>query len=154
MIIKFHTLKELTIWLFRTKKLNNRLSIKGYLLFDLKFETEYELINYLESNSIIQIIYTSTVIIEEFKYKNYEYKIDHILFNTNYLTALESNSFINPIVTERLLTIKEVCQILGVTKPTVYKLFNTNQLPYFEILTQRKVKLTDLIKFIESKRKK
>jgi excisionase family DNA binding protein len=154
MIIKFNTLKELTSWLLHNKKLNNKLWLKGYLLFDLKFDYESELINYLESNSITQIIYTSTCIIEGFKYKNYEYKIDHILFNTNYLTALESNSYINPNIQERLLTIKEVCNFLSLTKPSIYKLFESNQLPYYEILSQRKVKLTDLIKFIESKKKK
>jgi excisionase family DNA binding protein len=154
MQIKFNTLKELTSWLLHNKKLSNKLWLKGFLLFDLKFDYESELIDWLEVHSIIQIIYTSTVIIEEFKYKNYEYKIDHIVFNTNYLNSLESNSFINPQLVERLLTIKEVCKVLSLTKPSIYKLFDTNQLPYYEILSQRKVKLTDLIKFIESKRKK
>lgn len=154
MQIKFNTLQDLTNWLLRTKKLNNRLSIKGYLLFDLKFETKSELVEWLEIHSIIEIVHKSTIINDGFIFINYEYQIEYILLNTNHLTALESNSFINPQLVERLLTIKEVCKILSLTKPSVYKLFDTNQLSYYEILSQRKIKLTDLQKFIESKKKK
>jgi excisionase family DNA binding protein len=154
MLIKFNTLQDLTSWLFRTKKLNNRLSIKGYLLYYLKFETKSELIDWLEVHSIIEIIHKSNIITDGFIFKNYNYEIEYIILNTNHLQSLESNSYINPNHKERLLTIKEVCQMLNLTKPSVYKLFNTNQLPYYEILSQRKVKHTDLIKFIDSKIKK
>jgi len=154
MLIKFNTLKELTNWLLRTKKLSNKLWLKGYILYDIQFKTESELIDWLEIHSIIEIIYKSTIITDEFIFKSYEYEIEYILLNTNQLNSLESNSFVNPIIIERLLTIKEVSQMLSLTKPSVYKLFNSNQLPYYEILSQRKVKHTDLIKFIESKKKK
>lgn len=157
MKLKFESISELLLWLRRNEKLKIRYSSDpGHFLFDLKFSSEDDLIDWLKKHSIIDLIYKfeelTTGKLDAFD--SYSYSIFYVILNTDYLESIGSESFSNSDLPDRLLNLKEVGQILGLTKPSIYKLFSTNQLDYFEILSQRKVKQSELIRFIESKRAK
>lgn len=155
MKLKFESISELILWLRRSEKLKIRyVNDPGFFLFDLKFSSEDDLIDWLKKHSIIDLVYKY----EELTtgklniFDSYSYSIEYVILNTNNLESIEKDSFSNSV--DRLLSIKEVCEILGLTKPSIYKLFSTNQLEYFEILSQRKVKLSDLNRFLDSKKVK
>jgi excisionase family DNA binding protein len=52
-----------------------------------------------------------------------------------------------------LISINTACKILGVTRPTVYKIINDNKIPYVDILSQKRIQLSDLLDFIEQNKK-
>ncbi len=52
-----------------------------------------------------------------------------------------------------LISINTACKILGVTRPTVYKIINDNKIPYVEVLSQKRIQLKDLLDFIERAKK-
>lgn len=84
-----------------------------------------------------------------------ELRLRSIELNYKNLELLYSDNLVTPdILQHRLLTINEVCEVLNVTRPTVYKLFEDGSLSYYEILSQRKVKYSDLLKFLELKKQK
>jgi excisionase family DNA binding protein len=160
MRIKFQNLREMFFWLSRNYKFKARSWPKNYIDFnDMEFQSVEMFIEFLEGNSIIQITHKPIEILEDTKaitnhFKEYQYEVDFIILDKQNLDSLFSDTFIDPKITDRLLTINEICKILSLTKPSVYRLFNTGKLEYFEILSQRKVKLSDLNRFIKSSKKK
>ncbi len=54
----------------------------------------------------------------------------------------------------RLISINEACKFLGLTRPSVYKLINDNEIPVVQIFDKTKrIQVRDLLKYIESKKK-
>lgn len=155
MKIRFNSNYDLLVYLKRINKVNYKYVFDfGFYLLDLRFESENELIKYLNDYSIIETIFKGI----EFKnpesfLMEYKYEVDSILLNASALDALESNKF-SPFVADCLLTIQDVCKILRLTKPSIYKLFDSGQLPYYTILSQKKVRNSDLLKFIEQSKGK
>jgi len=155
MKIRFNSNYDLLVYLKRINKVNYKYVFdSGFYLLDLRFESENELIKYLNDYSIVETIFKGI----EFKNEEtfiieYKYEVDSILLNARALDALESNK-LSPFIDDCLLTIQDVCKVLRLTKPSVYKLFDLGQLPYYTILSQKKVRNSDLLKFIESNRGK
>ena len=55
----------------------------------------------------------------------------------------------------RLLSVNEACKMLGLTRPSVYKLIKQNEIPVVQIFDKtKKIQLKDLLKFIEQKKQK
>ncbi|MBN1971509.1 MAG: helix-turn-helix domain-containing protein [Candidatus Delongbacteria bacterium] len=54
----------------------------------------------------------------------------------------------------KLISINEACKFLGLTRPSVYKLINDNEIPVVQIFDKTKrIQVRDLLKYIESKKK-
>lgn len=54
----------------------------------------------------------------------------------------------------RLVSINEACKFLGLTRPSVYKLINDNEIPVVQIFEKTKrIQMRDLLNYIESKKK-
>lgn len=53
----------------------------------------------------------------------------------------------------RLLSINDACEILGVTRPTLYKLVNEHELPIIQIFSQKKIQLKDLVDYMDKNKK-
>jgi excisionase family DNA binding protein len=58
------------------------------------------------------------------------------------------------MIESRALSVKEVCEKIGVSKPTVYKLINERKLPSFHVGKRHLVLATDLDAFIEQQKEK
>lgn len=160
MRIKFENMREMFFWLSRNYKFKARSWPKNYIDFhEMEFQSVEMFIEFLEGNSVIKITHKPIEILEDTKsmtniFKEYKYEIDFIILDKKNLDALFSDTFIDPKITDRLLTINEVCKVLSLTKPSVYRLFKTGKLEYFEILSQKKVKLSELNRFIKNSKKK
>ena len=60
---------------------------------------------------------------------------------------------IDKIKTEKKYSVSEVCKILGVTRDTVFKLFNMGELSHFSISEKNTVVLeSELKKFLDKKK--
>jgi excisionase family DNA binding protein len=155
MKIKFNNNNELILYLKRINKVKYRYIFdSGPSLLDLRFDSENELIKYLNDYLIIETIFRPIEFKnDETRLIEYKYEVDSILLNASALDALESNK-LSPYVADYLLTIQDVCKVLRLTKPSVYKLFDSYQLPYYTILSQKKVRNSDLLKFLESNKGK
>lgn len=82
-----------------------------------------------------------------------ELRLISIEFNFKNFELLMSNDLItNDIHQHRLLTINQVAEILGVSRPTVYDKLRTGEFPFYTIGDQRKVRHSDLMSYIESKK--
>lgn len=160
MVIKFEGYNQLFIWFSRNYKFKYWNFAKNQIDFNnLVFETPEKFLEFLKSNSIIQVINKPIEILQDTKwskdiFKEYEYEVDSIILDKSNLDALFSDLYLDPKIKDRLLTIKEVGAILGVTRPSVYKLFDTGKLEYYEILSQKKVKLSHLNEFIKNSKNK
>ncbi len=122
-----------------------------------EFETQLDFLEFLKSFDLITYTYES-VISDTFKWKREERKLElrlrSIQLNKNNLDLLYSDNLItSDIHQHRLLTINQVCEILGVTRPTVYGFFKDGTMTHYEILSQKKVRHVDLMKFIEMRKK-
>jgi len=156
MLLKFFKTNEIVEYLKFHKLLTYEgwvLNITGYRFNGIVFITQDELIGYLIDKQIV-----NEVAKPEIKYKggyNIEYNLEYYLLNTNYLNVLTSNLFVNPEINlNRLLSINEVCELLSVTRPTVYKLINSGQIDSYNIQNQKKLKYRDVLNFIESNKSK
>ena len=58
------------------------------------------------------------------------------------------------MIESRALSVKEVCEKIGVSKPTVYKLINERKFPSFHIGKRHLVLATYLDSFIEQQKEK
>ena len=159
MLIKFNNYKQFFLWLSRNYRFIKRAFPKDQIDFNnIEFESPEKFLEFLRSNSIIQVVNKPIEISRDTEwakgiFKDYDYETESIILDRNYLDALFSDSFIDDKIKDRLLTIKEVGSILGITRPSVYRLFDTGSLEYFQILSQKKVKLSDLNKFIKDSKK-
>lgn len=54
----------------------------------------------------------------------------------------------------KMLTINQACELLNLSRPTVYKLLRTGDLKHVEILGQKRIQLKDLLNFIQDKTSK
>lgn len=152
MKIKFETKEMLFSYLYQTKDLDHKaLTNRGLYFQGIKFEYEAELevLQFLEKYQIIEVIGKA---VKEGYFK-FNVEIEYYLLNTNALKAFKTDSINNPVFQDRFLTLKDVGKILSLTKPSIYRLFNEGKLPYYEVLSQRKVKYSDLMKFMDSKLK-
>lgn len=53
----------------------------------------------------------------------------------------------------RLISINEACELLGLTRPSIYKIINQNEIPVVQIFDKtKKIQLKDLLKYIEQKK--
>jgi excisionase family DNA binding protein len=53
----------------------------------------------------------------------------------------------------RLISINKACEMLEVTRPTLYKLINENKIPFVEVLSQKRIQLKDLLDYIDNNKK-
>jgi excisionase family DNA binding protein len=157
--IKFSDLEELNIWLRQKNHLKHRYNSENkYVFYDQGFKDLENLYNWLEFHSIIEIVKRPKVVMKVTEnnlyqiFSHYEYDIENIYLNENNLKSLIDEKFIDQIINNRLLTIRQVCEILGVTKPSVYKIFASGELKYYEILSQRKVLYSDLVEFLKKRK--
>jgi len=147
-LFDFLVLDQMVIW--------NDYSDQPITFGSRKF-SQTDFLDFLKSFDLITYNYecligNTTVWKRELRTK--ELRLKSIELNYKNLELLHSDNLVTrDILQHRLLTINEVCEVLNVTRPTVYKLFEEGALPYFEILSQRKVRYSDLIKFIEKNRK-
>jgi excisionase family DNA binding protein len=157
MNIIFQTEEQLIDYLILEKKVEWNPFGKHEIKFGGKdFKNELDFLEYLKSFDLITYTYES-VISDTFKWKReerkFELRLKNIQLNKKNLDLLYSDNLItSDIHQHRLLTINQVCEILGVTRPTVYNFFEDGSLPYYNILSQRKVRHTDLMNFIEKKK--
>lgn len=55
----------------------------------------------------------------------------------------------------KLISINEACKFLGLTRPSIYKLINNNEIPVVQIFDKTKrIQMRDLLKYIEKKKTK
>jgi excisionase family DNA binding protein len=157
MNIIFQTEEQLIDYLILDKKVEWNPLGKYVIKFGgQEFKTELDFLEHLKSFDLITYTYES-IISDTFKWKReerkFELRLKNIQLNKKNLDLLYSDNLItSDIHQHRLLTINQVCDILGVTRPTVYKFFEDGTLSYYEILSQRKVRHTDLMNFIEKKK--
>jgi excisionase family DNA binding protein len=52
-----------------------------------------------------------------------------------------------------LISINKACKMLDVTRPTLYKLIREKEIPYVQILSQRRIQLKDILDYIEENKK-
>lgn len=159
MKIKFQDYNELYLWFSRNNILISKTySENCYYLFDIKLNNKDEFYEWLENNQLIEIIYKPNISLTLGSvpmFKEYYYEVEYIILNESYLKSIQSNKFINQEINiNRLLSLNEVCQYLSLTKPSIYKLFNEGLLNYYTILSQRKVKLKDLMEYINTTKSK
>jgi excisionase family DNA binding protein len=53
----------------------------------------------------------------------------------------------------RLISINKACEMLEVTRPTIYKLINDNKIPFVEVLSQKRIQLKDLLDYIDKNKR-
>ena len=157
MTINFQTEEQLVDYLI----LEKMVKWDSYAKFPIRFAgIEYKVegfLDYLKSFDLItynfECIITDTHISSR-EFRKYELRLRSVQLNKTNLDLLYSNELItSDIHQHRLLNINQVCEILGVTRPTIYKFFEDGSLSYYEILSQRKVRQSDLMKFIGQKKK-
>jgi len=113
---------------------------------------ELDFLKYLQSFDLIT--YNYECIIHDTRKSNraarkYELRVSSIQLNKKNLELLFSNELITTDIHQhRLLNINQVCEILGVTRPTIYKFFKDGSLPFYDIISQKKVRHSDLMNFI------
>ena len=159
MNIIFQTEEQLIDYLILEKKVE----LNPYGTYRLKFaghefSNEKEFLDYLISFDLITYNY-DCIISDTRKWKReerkHELRLKSIQLNKRNIDLLYSNELVTAdIYQHRLLTINQVCEILGVTRRTAYKFFEDGSLTYYEILSQRKVRYSDLLKFLELKKQK
>lgn len=66
----------------------------------------------------------------------------------------EDEPLSNDINMYKMLTINQACDLLNLSRPTVYKLLRTDELKHVEILGQKRIQLKDLLNFIQEKTSK
>lgn len=156
MKLKFGNTGELINWLISQNHLiKKKYSEVNLAFYGLKFSTQEELLDFMQKHGLIEYLYGAKEEPDSIfqKVSEFRYEFDSVILNRNLLESIKSDSFVDPqILANRLLTIKEVGKILGLTRPSVYKLFELGELPYFTILSQKKVKLSDLMMFINKNR--
>ena len=54
----------------------------------------------------------------------------------------------------KLLSINQSCELLNVTRPTLYKLLKNGSLPYVQFLNQKKIQVIDIVNFIDLNKNK
>jgi excisionase family DNA binding protein len=64
-----------------------------------------------------------------------------------------SDSFSNEQEIYALISINKACQLLDVTRPTLYKIINEKKIPYVQILSQKRIQLKDLLDYIDNNKK-
>lgn len=64
-----------------------------------------------------------------------------------------SDSFSNEQEKYALISINKACQLLDVTRPTLYKIINEKKIPYVQILSQKRIQLKDLLEYIDNNKK-
>jgi excisionase family DNA binding protein len=78
----------------------------------------------------------------------------YILLWTKLLKHLEQNDTLTFEQEKyRLISINKACEMLEVTRPTIYKLINEKKIPFVEVLSQRRIQLKDLLDFIDNNKK-
>ncbi|HOW08322.1 MAG TPA: helix-turn-helix domain-containing protein [Bacteroidales bacterium] len=82
--------------------------------------------------------------------------IGYILFYTQLMRLLnkEEEHLSNDINVYKMLTINQVCDFLNLSRPTVYKLLSTGDLPYIELLGQKRIQLLEVLKYIQNNNRK
>lgn len=70
-------------------------------------------------------------------------------------TDVKNNIFPSQTLDQfKLISINEACKFLELTRPSVYKLINENEIPVVQIFDKTKrIQLKDLLNYIESKKK-
>ena len=53
----------------------------------------------------------------------------------------------------RLISINKACEMLEVTRPTIYRLLNEKKIPFVEVLSQKRIQLKDLLDYIDNNKK-
>lgn len=157
MNIIFQTEEQLIDYLILEKKVEwNPYGTYSLKFAGYEFSNEKEFLDYLISFDLITYNY-DCILSETHKWKReerkHELRLKFIQLNKRNIDLLYSNELVTAdIYQHRLLTINQVCEILGVTRPTVYKFFEDGSLTYYEILSQRKVRYSDLMIFIGEKK--
>lgn len=84
----------------------------------------------------------------------YYYPETYILLWTKLLKHLEQNDTLTFEQEKyRLVSINTACELLEVTRPTIYKLLNENKIPFVEVLSQKRIQLRDLLDYINNNKK-
>lgn len=162
MKVKFSSADEFLIYLSRTdSKFKKRLySTQKVEFLNLEFESYELFFDFLEKYSIVEIIFKPVIITQKTGngneiFKEYSHHLEYIILDTKILNSLLlDKTTIYQSSQNKLLTIKEVGSILGLTKPSIYKLFKDGKLSYYEILSQKKVQLSELNEFLNQNRKR
>jgi excisionase family DNA binding protein len=150
MLLKFTDTKEIAKYLrfegYITVK-SEGVYIVAYEFNNKSFSDPLELTNELIDLQILSEVKTVQMSYAQLM----SYELEYYLLNTNYLNVLASNLFVNSDINiNRLLNVNEVCKILSVTRPTVYKLINEGKIDSYLIVGQKKVKYIDLLRYIDS----
>ena len=84
----------------------------------------------------------------------YYYPETYILLWTKLLKHLEQNDTLTFEQEKyRLVSINTACELMEVTRPTIYKLLNENKIPFVEVLSQKRIQLRDLLDYINNNKK-
>jgi len=81
-------------------------------------------------------------------------KEKYILMWSRIKEAITESTFLAKDIEQyRLISINEACKLLGLTRPSIYKILNQNEIPVVQIFDKTKrIQLKDLIKYIEQKK--
>ncbi len=150
----FSSYDELRLWLARKDYLKPKLWSKKSFL-GKEFDSNMEVFDWLENHLVIEVYLSPKVLTEPRtgRFVDYENQVEYIILDIRNLEAMLNNEIIDPSIDERLLTIKQACKVLGLSRTSVYKLFKEEKLDFYEILTQKKVKYSDLMEFIKTAKK-
>lgn len=85
---------------------------------------------------------------------DYMFPRKYILLWTKLQRHLEQNDLLTFEQEKfRLISINKACEIMEVTRPTLYKLINERKIPFVEVLSQKRIQLKDLLDYIDSNKK-
>ncbi len=65
----------------------------------------------------------------------------------------ESEFLENDVLYKKPLTLNQACEFLSVSRPTLYKLMENNEIKYIEILGKRRIQIYELINYIAQNKK-
>jgi excisionase family DNA binding protein len=76
----------------------------------------------------------------------------YILYYTQLMRLLnkEEEHLMNDINIYKMLTINQVCDFLNLSRPTIYKLLSTGNLPYIELFGQKRIQVLEVLKYIQN----
>jgi len=85
---------------------------------------------------------------------NHFFPETYILLWSKFLKHLEQSDNLT-FEQERyqLISINKACELMDVTRPTIYKLIRENKIPFVEVLSQKRIQLKDLLDYIDKSKK-
>lgn len=115
-----------------------------------EFKSVEEVITDLKRHQLLYEIY------EESQYESTPSLLGYALHITqiNRIMNNEEDIFNYSIDLIRLLSISQTCEVLNISRPTLYKLFKTSEIIPVEIFGKKRIQVSEIINFISKQKKR